>query len=423
MGRETTLEKVLAEGSGTLADTISRLFNDGAVIDGRWRILGLVGKGGNGEIYRVKNEVNGVIGALKVPLTGDSHLRERFLRELDVLQMIAANSSMAAARHLPRLVDRGMASEANVPYFVIEFLQPLVQPTNDAGVRRLVLGVCDAVRELHENGYLHRDIKRANLMQRTNGDVVLIDFALAGRVEDFENPNAERLSLTQGHVVGVGTPGSSAPEQSYGQASIKSDVFALGSLANDFFCGQPPAGWNLIIQKAINPKPEYRTGDVDEFVSAIRSRERFGKIRLLFVLLMVVAVCVWGVFYMLPASPDPVVVPQKTSALDRVKTGVKTAYEHAAGRVRGVFTSGEGNAKHFDISKYKILNNLREMGLREKFLKWLDESDLRAEWDAAKVLKTTDPLFKKCRKSAQSELGLDDEKFEQLIRNSPIDEN
>lgn len=400
MGRETTLEKVLAEGSGTLADTISRLFNDGAVIDGRWRILGLVGKGGNGEIYRVKNEVNGVIGALKVPLTGDSHLRERFLRELDVLQMIAANSSMAAARHLPRLVDRGMASEANVPYFVIEFLQPLVQPTNDAGVRRLVLGVCDAVRELHENGYLHRDIKRANLMQRTNGDVVLIDFALAGRVEDFENPNAERLSLTQGHVVGVGTPGSSAPEQSYGQASIKSDVFALGSLANDFFCGQPPAGWNLIIQKAINPKPEYRTGNVDEFVSAIRLRERINKIYLFIILVLAVGGVVWGIYHVLSAGSGPTQNTTSTNALVRVESDTCLV-----------------------VSKFELVHNLKEMGLYKQFDEWLEKSDLKAEFDAAQVLKTDNPLFQDWRGKAQKALGLDDVSFTKLIHDSVLIHN
>ena len=247
-----------------------RLLGDGAVV-GNWRVLGRIGKGGNGEVYRVEHVESGSLGALKVPHAGDLGLRRRFELELEVLERIAAGPA-PASRHFPRVLDNGIVEGKDVPYLVMELLQDLECPRKSSGGRNLILGVSESIRELHACGYLHRDIKLENLMQRKGGEVVLIDFGLACRLEDLANPMADRISITEGRLGGVGTPGASAPEQLSGSGvSIKSEIYALGALASDCFNGKPPSKWVPIIEKAIYPKADYRFQDLDEFESAVRN--------------------------------------------------------------------------------------------------------------------------------------------------------
>ena len=273
MGLTTAINQAIAKNSDTLSDD-ARLLKDGAVV-GNWRVLGLIGKGGNGEVYRVKNLSTGVVGALKAPHGGDPHQRERFNLEQEILIKVTSKASRAA-RHFPRLLDKGNIPAGDTPFIVIEFLHRLElhqtpnRPMKDLDVSKLMLALCEALRHLHKNGYLHRDIKPENLMQRENKEIVLIDFGLAVRINDVKNPLAKRTSLTQGQVRGVGTEGSMAPEQAFGHASIRSDVYALGALADDCFCGNPPPAWIQIVQRAISPKANHRYRDVGEFEIAVR---------------------------------------------------------------------------------------------------------------------------------------------------------
>lgn len=326
----STLARILAEGDSDHATEGHRLFCDGAVVDGRWQVLALLGKGGNGEVYRVCDIKAGTIGALKVPCAEENNLRRRFDRELEILQQIATWPLSEASRHFPRIIDRGMVAEKGVPYFVIEFLQPLKVPKKSPTVRKLILEVCEAVRQLHKNGYLHRDIKLANLMQRENGDIVLIDFGLVGRIEDFENPLAERVSMTQGgRMMGVGTEGSTAPEQLCGHASVKSDIYAIATVAVDCFGGEPPRKWIPIIQKAHNPKPEHRFEGIDDFVTAVKrdvpEREWRSNIRLLAIVLSAAVVCSMLAYYY---------VQRKTSDGNNPKQGQETWEEFVSRRVQ-----------------------------------------------------------------------------------------
>ena len=260
--------------AATMSSADSRILKDGAIV-GDWYVLALIGQGGNGEVYRVKHSKSGAIGALKVLHSNDPHQRQRFDFESEILQKIASYSANGT-RHFPRFLDKGEVQDSNIPYIVIEFLQKLElpksseSPLNNSPIANVILGACEAIRELHKNGYLHRDIKPENLMQRENGEIVLIDFSLAVRIEDVKNPLAKRVSVTQGQMRGVGSEDSMAPEQAFGHASIRSDVYALGALANECFRGNPPPQWLPIILKAINPKPEFRYRDIEEFETTIR---------------------------------------------------------------------------------------------------------------------------------------------------------
>lgn len=184
MGVTTAVGQALAEMQGTSnAAMNSRFFEDGTEIGG-WQILALIGKGGNGEVYRVKRTRTGTIAALKAFYGDEPHQRSRFELETEILQKMASSGSIGAS-HFPRYLDSGIVVDRNIPYVVTEFLCEFVLPTQDADVAKLVLEVCEAIRGLHENGYLHRDIKPENLMCRESGEIVLIDFGLAVRITDI----------------------------------------------------------------------------------------------------------------------------------------------------------------------------------------------------------------------------------------------
>ena len=275
MGLTAAIEQVMSCKDEVPPSSLdNRIFCDGAVV-GQWRVLALVGQGGNGEVYRVEHVKSRVLGALKATDPDDGHLRKRFYLELEVLKNIASVRNNApkpprGVRHLPRLLDNGTATQKKIPYLVMELLQDLAPPKKSPVVRKMILDVCEAVRELHKLGYLHRDIKLENLMWRKKNEVVLIDFGLACRIEDAANPLANRVSMTQGHIVGVGTEGASAPEQMFGHASVLSDIYALGAMADKCFDGKRPAEWSGVILGAINPQAEHRFKGIDEFVSAVK---------------------------------------------------------------------------------------------------------------------------------------------------------
>ena len=270
MGLTTAINQAIAKPPDTLSGE-ARLLKDGAVV-GNWRVLALIGHGGNGEVYRVQHVRSGAIGALKAAHGDDPHQRQRFDLESEIIQKIAASSSKES-RHFPHFLDKGHIPASGNPYIVIEFLQKVDLPkhpkrrSGKLKVEKLILGTCAAIRELHKNGYLHRDIKPENLMCRESGEIVLIDFGLAVRITDISNPLYDRTSR-------VGTDGSTAPEQMHGHASVRSDVYALGSLANDCFRGKPPAKWIPIIQKALSPKEEFRYRNIGELASAVKKRTR-----------------------------------------------------------------------------------------------------------------------------------------------------
>ncbi|MCQ2389540.1 MAG: protein kinase [Kiritimatiellae bacterium] len=238
---------------------------------GAWRVMAFLGKGGNGEVYRVERENDREQGALKffVPQPDKSAsqthaARLRFEREMHLL---SENKCFG----FPRFLDRGEMRGS--PYYVMELLEPVMLPSDDAGVASFVLQLAACVRILHLHGVVHRDVKPQNVMRRKNGELVLIDF---GAVKEFaENPasTGSTVTLVDGKAVGVGTPRYAAPEQFNGGAvSPATDIHALGMVINECFGGRPPRAWERIVNRSTCSIPELRYDNVDAFAAAVRRR-------------------------------------------------------------------------------------------------------------------------------------------------------
>ena len=261
------LDKFLASsGKGALprVQEHDNILVAGATL-GSWRVEAFLGRGGSGEVYRVVHSVTRTPAAAKVLTRDDEVTKKRFHDEIDFL----AQNQLP---QFPRYFESGEC-DGRV-YLVLELLEPIDVPTDEKGIAEYLTDVCSCVRALHLSGIVHRDLKPKNIMCRSSGEVVLIDFGLAKDTFVSARPRTD-VSIVSGKAIGVGTPEYAAPEQlTGGEISPAADIHALGRIANAAFGGNPPRSWETIIRRATSSIPAQRYETVDDFATAIRNRNR-----------------------------------------------------------------------------------------------------------------------------------------------------
>ncbi len=259
---------------------------------GDWRLTAFIGRGGNGEVYCAEHASLGTPAAVKVLMREDERAKARFAREAKLLANLKSDA-------FPRFFAYGEAN--GHPYLAMELLEPGELPTGERAIARYLLKVCDAVSELHAQGFVHRDIKPSNILWRTGTTgvppVAIPVLSDLGLVKNVQPPNHLTTQPPNSPTTlgGVGTPGYGAPEQlERGEATVASDIHALGVLADRCFDGNPPRAWARIIQRATSSIPAQRYPSVAAFARAIRQRHRGIYLIGAFVFLLVLT-CVWSV--------------------------------------------------------------------------------------------------------------------------------
>jgi serine/threonine protein kinase len=218
---------------------------------GKYKLLGLLGRGGMSSVYLAEHTLMERRVAIKVlPLdrVSDSSYLARFYRE----------AKAAAALHHPNIVIAHDVDEDNgYHYLVMEYvegrdLQVLVKeigplPYEEAAeyTRQAALGLHHA----HQNGLIHRDVKPANLLLDQRGIIKVLDLGLARFTEDALGSMA---SLTVAHEENVlGTADYLAPEQAMNSHSVdrRVDIYSLGCTL--YFCltGHPPFPEGTLAQR------------------------------------------------------------------------------------------------------------------------------------------------------------------------------
>jgi eukaryotic-like serine/threonine-protein kinase len=210
------------------------VFPPGTVLGQRYEILGTLGRGGMGAVYKARDrEVNRII-ALKVirpDLAGNSSIIDRFKQELVL-------SHQVTHRNVVRIYDLGEAD--GVKFITMEYiegsdLRSLIKerkafPPGEAV--ETMIQICRALEAAHGVGVIHRDLKPQNVMRDNQGRVVVMDFGLARLVESD--------GMTQTGAL-VGTMEYMSPEQALGSTlDQRSDLFTVGLIFYELLTGKMP---------------------------------------------------------------------------------------------------------------------------------------------------------------------------------------
>jgi uncharacterized protein (TIGR03067 family) len=225
----------------------------------RYRLVGLLGAGGMGAVYKAEHRVMGRSVALKVinlGLLDNPTTVERFRREVQG----------AAQLSHPNIVTAHDAEQAGDSHFlVMEYVEgvSLARLVAEKGPLPMAQA-CDYVRQAalglqhaFEKGMVHRDIKPANLMLTPAGQVKVLDFGLARFAFDgTPDPAAPGTPpsglLTQVGTV-MGTPDYIAPEQATDAhaADIRADIYSLGCTLYDLLAGHAPFPEGTAVDKVL----------------------------------------------------------------------------------------------------------------------------------------------------------------------------
>jgi serine/threonine-protein kinase len=243
-----------AAGCPEHGDTLARFADRdlvGETLDGRYRVVSVIGKGGMGVVYRAVQDAIDRPVALKVlnrEIVQDETAIKRFLIEA---------KAMASLRspHAIMLYDFGATRDGLLYYTMEELdgrpLSRLLQEQAPLDYRRaasLVFQACDALEDAHDRGICHRDIKPDNLFitHRGRGDsefLVVLDFGIAKLRGGGSSEAVTRTGMV------IGTPGYLSPEQvTGGEVTPASDLYSLGIVFYEMLAGAVPFRANTAVQ-------------------------------------------------------------------------------------------------------------------------------------------------------------------------------
>jgi len=220
-----TAIKANTTGGSTTGD-----FVPGTVLASRYRIIGLVGKGGMGEVYKAEDIKLSQMVALKFLPDGyqnDSEALERFHAEV-------RNARQVSHVNVCRVFDIG---EIDGRHFLSmefvdgddlsELLTRVGRFTHERAVE-ISRQLCVGMEAIHKAGILHRDFKPANIIIDKKGVARITDFGIAGIEAEIASDG-----------IRAGTPAYMAPEQISGKdISTRSDIYALGLVIYEIFTGK-----------------------------------------------------------------------------------------------------------------------------------------------------------------------------------------
>jgi serine/threonine-protein kinase len=309
---------------------------------GDYQVTGVLGRGGMGKVFRVRNMVSDREEAMKIvlpDLSENAALADRFLREIKVHASLE-HPNIAALHTALRIEGRlVMIMELVEGVSLEETLRhgPIEIPAAVDYVRQILTALAFA----HARGVIHRDIKPANIMIAATGMVKLTDFGIA------RSSGATRLT---GVGLAVGTLAYMSPEQiRSGQVDARSDIYSLGIMFYEMVTGHHPvqadtehammnAQLNVVprdpaavnprvpqalssaIMRALAKEPGLRFQTALEFRAALRDVGQAGGFQT-------------SVASSAAAAPAPAAVPNTTSARTTELAELETRLSRAIGPI------------------------------------------------------------------------------------------
>jgi eukaryotic-like serine/threonine-protein kinase len=210
---------------------------------GPYDVLGLIGTGGMGEVYRARDTRLGRDVAIKTLPSGFAADAERLKR----FELEARAASQLSHPNILTIYDIGTANDR--PFIVSELLEGenvrerLIRgPLPPRKVVEFGVAIAGALAAAHARGIVHRDLKPENLFLTRDGRVKILDFGIAKLTQpDYEQPaGAQTITIMTDVGTAVGTLGYMAPEQMKGQpVDHRADIFALGAVLHEMVAGAP----------------------------------------------------------------------------------------------------------------------------------------------------------------------------------------
>ncbi len=270
----TLIDTPRSEGAPSTLESDPTIAATGApVLAGRYELVGLLGSGGMGTVYRARDRELDEIVALKV-LKGEvaqaAGMLERFRREVKLARKVTH-------RNVARTFDIG--EHGGDRFLTMEFVEgeSLSMLAHRAGrlapgrVALIAREICEGLAASHEAGVIHGDLKPENVLLAKSGRVVITDFGIARAL--VPDPNDPRTAA--GMI--CGTPAYMAPEQVEGSPTLdpRADIYALGCMMYRLLTGESP--WtgtsfvSIAAARLLREPPDVRTlsPDVPEALATI----------------------------------------------------------------------------------------------------------------------------------------------------------
>jgi eukaryotic-like serine/threonine-protein kinase len=251
-------------------------------------ILGLLGKGGMGAVYKARQRhLNRLVALKLLPISPgqDPANVERFNREAQALAKLNHP-------HIVAIYDVGQTH--GFFYFLMEYvdganLRQVLQAgrLKPAEALQIIPQICDALQYAHGQGVIHRDIKPENILLDQTGQIKIADFGLA-KLNDQQKPG---FTLTGTNQV-MGTYHYMAPEQMEKPRTVdhRADIYSLGVVFYELLTGELPLGrfappsrkvqidvrLDEVVLRALEKEPEHRYQHVSEMKTDVEIMRQSG---------------------------------------------------------------------------------------------------------------------------------------------------
>ncbi len=221
---------------------------NGAMLDGKYRLDALIGKGGMGQVYYGYHKTVDRFVAIKILTIPPNTPLETRKKITELFETEAKALARMNHKNIVTVFEAGQTSDG-IYYIVQEWVEGVTleqfivqnQPFELKHVANLFNQIAFAVDEAHENAIIHRDLKPENIkvVTKANGDeqIKVLDFGISKIIDGA----TQLMGSATGSVV-VGTPKYMSPEQCFAGStvSVRSDIYSLGVILYELFTGELP---------------------------------------------------------------------------------------------------------------------------------------------------------------------------------------